>query len=66
MERVTFHSDESGFCVLRVKARGQLDLVTTVGHAAMMSAGGGLRYRWCTPDMVLNKDVSTAFIGREV
>ena len=23
VERVTFHSDESGFCVLRVKARGQ-------------------------------------------
>lgn len=26
----------------------------------------GLRYRWFTRDMVLNKDVSTAFIGREV
>lgn len=30
MERVTFHSKESGFCVLRVKARGRRDLVTTV------------------------------------
>ena len=39
MERVTFHSEESGFCVLRVKARGHRDLVTTVGHAAMISAG---------------------------
>ena len=39
VERVTFHSDESGFCVLRVKARGHRDLVTTVGHAAMISAG---------------------------
>ncbi len=39
VERVTFHSTESGFCVLRVKARGQRDLVTTVGHAAMISAG---------------------------
>jgi exodeoxyribonuclease V alpha subunit len=39
VERVTFHSDESGFCVLRVKARGYRDLVTTVGHAAMISAG---------------------------
>jgi exodeoxyribonuclease V alpha subunit len=36
---VTFHSEESGFCVLRVKARGHRDLVTTVGHAAMISAG---------------------------
>ena len=39
VERVTFHNPESGFCVLRVKARGHRDLVTTVGHAAMISAG---------------------------
>ena len=39
VERVTFHSQETGFCVLRVKARGHRDLVTTVGHAAMISAG---------------------------
>lgn len=39
VERVTFHSDESGFCVLRVKARGQRELVTIVGHAAMIAAG---------------------------
>ena len=39
VERVTFYSQESGFCVLRVKARGHRDLVTTVGHAAMIAAG---------------------------
>ena len=39
VERVTFHNPENGFCVLRVKARGQRDLVTTVGHTAMISAG---------------------------
>jgi exodeoxyribonuclease V alpha subunit len=39
IERVTFHSPESGFCVLRVKARGHRDLITVVGHAAMISAG---------------------------
>ena len=39
VERVTFHSQESGFCVLRAKARGHRDLVTVVGHAAMISAG---------------------------
>jgi len=32
VERVTFHSAETGFCVLRVKARGHRDLVTTIGH----------------------------------
>jgi exodeoxyribonuclease V alpha subunit len=39
VERVTFHNAESGFCVLRIKARGHRDLVTIVGHAAMISAG---------------------------
>ena len=39
VERVTFHNPENGFCVLRLKARGHRDLVTTVGHAAMISAG---------------------------
>lgn len=39
VERVTFHNPENGFCVLRVKARGHRDLVTTVGHAATISAG---------------------------
>ena len=39
VERVTFHNLENGFCVLRLKARGHRDLVTTIGHAAMISAG---------------------------
>src|ERR1700739_2565044 len=39
VDRVTFHNPESGLCVLRVKARGQRDLITLVGHAAMISAG---------------------------
>lgn len=30
VERVTFHYEDSGFCVLRVKARGQRDLITVV------------------------------------
>jgi hypothetical protein len=39
VDRVTFHNSENGFCVLRVKARGQRDLITLVGHAAMITAG---------------------------
>ena len=39
VERVTFHNVENGFCVLRIKARGHRDLVTVVGHAAIISAG---------------------------
>ena len=39
VERVTFHNADNGFCVLRVKARAHRDLVTIVGHAAIISAG---------------------------
>jgi exodeoxyribonuclease V alpha subunit len=39
VERVTFHNSDNGFCVLRAKARGHRDLVTVVGHAAIISAG---------------------------
>ncbi|SFK90923.1 helix-hairpin-helix domain-containing protein, partial [Methylocapsa palsarum] len=39
VERVTFHNEENGFAVLKVKARGRRELVTLVGHAAFISAG---------------------------
>lgn len=39
VERVTYHNAENGFCVLRVKARGQRDLIAVVGHAAAINAG---------------------------
>ena len=39
VERVTFHNSDNGFCVLRAKARGHRELVTVIGHAAMISAG---------------------------
>jgi exodeoxyribonuclease V alpha subunit len=39
VERVTFHSAESGFCVLKVKITGHDDLVTVVGYNASATAG---------------------------
>ena len=39
VERVTFHNADTGFCVLRLKVRGQRDLVTLTGHAAAIGAG---------------------------
>jgi exodeoxyribonuclease V alpha subunit len=39
VERVTFHNEDNGFCVLRVKARGKRDVITVIGHAATISAG---------------------------
>ena len=39
VEHVGYHDPDNGFCVLRVKARGQRDLVTVVGRAAAVAAG---------------------------
>ncbi len=39
VERVTFHSEESGFAVLRVKVKGQRELVTIVGSIPNIVAG---------------------------
>src|SRR5882762_10175610 len=39
IERVTFHNDDSGFCVLRVKARGQRDETTVIGSLPSVTAG---------------------------
>ncbi|NNJ83622.1 MAG: AAA family ATPase, partial [Gammaproteobacteria bacterium] len=39
VERVVFHNEESGFCVLRVKVRGHSDLATVVGTTAAVSPG---------------------------
>src|SRR4051794_9640533 len=39
VERVTYHNDETGFAVLRVKAKGRKDLATVVGRAARVAPG---------------------------
>jgi exodeoxyribonuclease V alpha subunit len=39
IERVTYHNDESGFCVLRVKAPGQREEMTVVGSLPSVTAG---------------------------
>ena len=39
IERVTFHNDESGFCVLRVKTQGDREETTVVGSLPAVTAG---------------------------
>jgi len=39
IERITFHNDESGFCVLRVRARGHREETTVVGSLPSVTAG---------------------------
>ena len=47
VERVTFHSEETGFCVLRVKVRGHRDLVTVVGTAPTITPGEYIESAGC-------------------
>jgi len=39
IERVTFHSDQNGLCVLRVKTQGHRDETTVVGSLPCVTAG---------------------------
>jgi ATP-dependent exoDNAse (exonuclease V) alpha subunit len=39
VERVTFHNQQNGFCVLRLKVRGERELVTLIGHTPAVTSG---------------------------
>lgn len=39
IERITFYSEESGFCVLQVKSKGKKDLITVTAKAVAIHAG---------------------------
>jgi exodeoxyribonuclease V alpha subunit len=39
IERVTFHNDENGFCVLRVKTKGPREETAVVGSLPSVTAG---------------------------
>jgi len=39
VERITYHNEENGFCVLRIKAKGFRELVTVVGFASLIASG---------------------------
>jgi hypothetical protein len=45
IERVIFHNEDSGFCVLRVKARGQREETTVVGSLPSVTAGDNKHLR---------------------
>lgn len=52
IERVTFHSVESGFCVLRIKVKARRDLVTVIGKAVSVSAGENVE---CSGEWITDK-----------
>jgi exodeoxyribonuclease V alpha subunit len=39
IERITYHNQDNGFCVLRVKVKGHKDLITVTGNAPALSVG---------------------------
>src|ERR1700712_2031299 len=39
VERVSFHNADSGFCVLRLKVRGERELITLIGHTPAVAPG---------------------------
>lgn len=49
VERVTYHNDENGYCVSRIKACGHRDLVTVVGHKWITAAGDWVNDRTRSP-----------------
>ena len=60
VERVTFHSPETGFCVLRVSVRSSRDLVTVVGHAAAIAAGEHVHVHNIRSDYTPTYTIATA------
>ena len=64
VERVIFHNEENGFCVLRLEARGQRDLTTVAGHAATITAGEFVRATgsWTT-DRTHGLQFRASFLG---
>jgi len=39
VERVTFHNEQNGFCVLRLKVKAERELITLIGHTPVVSPG---------------------------
>lgn len=58
VERVTFHNEDSGFCVLKIKAKGQRDLVTVVGSSGTVGPG---EYIDCSGTWVTNREYGLQF-----
>jgi exodeoxyribonuclease V alpha subunit len=63
VERITFHNLDSGYCVLRVQARGHRDLVTVVGHTQQVVTG---EYVSATGEWVVDRTHGQQFKATEI
>ncbi|MDQ0467360.1 SF1B family DNA helicase RecD2 [Labrys wisconsinensis] len=58
IDRVTYHNEETGFAVLKVKAKGRKDLATVVGRIAAVAPGEKLE---ATGQWVVDRDRGPQF-----
>ena len=63
IERITFHNEDNGYCVLRVAARGHRDVVTVIGHCQQVIAG---EYVTATGDWVTDRTHGLQFKATEI
>lgn len=58
IERVTFHSEDSGFCVLKVQVKGHREAITVIGSTISVQAGEFIE---CTGGWINNKQYGLQF-----
>lgn len=63
IERVTFHNIDSGFCVIKVKVKGQRDLITVVGNALSVVPG---EYVDCSGQWVTDREYGLQFRAEQL
>lgn len=63
IERITFHNLDTGYCVLRVQAKGHRDLITVVGASQQVIAG---EYVKASGDWVTDRQHGLQFKASEI
>lgn len=58
VERVTFHNETNGYCVLRLKVKGERDLITLLGHTPSVTPG---EYASASGIWVMDKEYGRQF-----
>ena len=63
IERITFQSEDSGFCVLRVKCKSMRDLVTVTGTCAAINVGSLIE---CDGNWINDKNYGRQFKANNI
>ncbi|MEP6606274.1 MAG: hypothetical protein ABJA60_09190 [Nitrosospira sp.] len=60
VERVTYHNSENGFCVLRLKVKGERELATLIGHTPSVTPG---EYAVASGNWVVDRERGRQFVA---